>query len=98
MAAHYALRYPRKQAISSGSWVTVEVLGTINRKGWRVTHPFGSRLLIPLIGGCPTPVARFWRRGGRNLLEPGGRNKRSPGRECWVSVLNKPESRSRGPR
>ncbi len=64
----------------------------------RVPHLFGSRLRIPLICGCPTPVARFWRRGGRNPLEPGGRNKRSPGRECWVSVLNKPESRSRGPR
>ena len=29
-------------------------------------HPSGSGLCIPLIWGCPTPVARFWRRGGHN--------------------------------
>ncbi len=32
-----------------------------------VTHPFGSGVRSPLICGCPTPVARFWRRGGHNL-------------------------------
>src|SRR5208337_5646345 len=31
--------------------------------GLWVAHLFGSSLHIPVICGCPTPVARFWRRG-----------------------------------
>src|SRR5271166_3504598 len=40
---------------------------TGNVAGRRVAHLFGSRPRIPLICGCPTPVARSWRRGGHNL-------------------------------
>ena len=41
--------------------------GRLEIRCGRVAHLFGSRLPIPLICGCPTPVARFWRRGGHNL-------------------------------